>query len=270
MSSSATFACAVVALCLGVPVIAASAHVEAAHRAAAAADAAALAAADVAAGYGGAAAAEEPCALAQQTVEAAHGSMTRCELEPGRADVRVSAAVSGPFGALIASAHAGLPPISMLPGGLVGENGWAWPSSAPGVTQGFHDGYAIDLQSTEGAPLYAPYAGIVIRVGADGGGIPETCAAQPDWWRGPNHAVVIRHEYRGAVLYSSHNHVAPGSSEALGLAPGVRVTAGQAVALAGMSGCTSGPHTHFTLATTARNTHPDVNPYLYIGEEHGQ
>ncbi|MGW9020955.1 M23 family metallopeptidase [Leucobacter chromiiresistens] len=261
MSAPATLVCAAAAVCLGIPVIAASSHLEAGHRAAATADAAALAAADAAAGF----ISGEPCALAEGVAAAARTEIASCDLDAALADARVEVAAGGPFGTVSASAHAGPPPVTEAPGGAVGANGWAWPSSEPGITQGFHDGYSIDLRTAEGSPLYAPYDGVVVAAGADGGGPPAKCIAEPTWWRGPNYTVLIRHEYRGRVLYSSHNHVAPGSPAAVGVAPGTAVRAGQTVALAGMSGCTSGPHSHFTLSTRPSNAYPDVNPYLYIG-----
>ncbi|WP_336660548.1 M23 family metallopeptidase [Leucobacter sp. USHLN153] len=266
MSAPAVFACAAVAVGLGLPVVLAATHVESAHRAAAAADAAALAAADSLAGF---VQLGEPCDVARMIVENAGGTLTRCDLQESTVDARIVVAIGGPLGAVVASAHAGLPPAAAVPGGEVKENGWAWPSGTPGVTQGFHDGYSIDLRAEEGSALYAPYGGTVVAAGADGGGIPAPCLANPSWWHGPNHTVVIRHEYRGSTLYSSHNHVAPGSPAALGLRVGAAVRAGQTVALAGMSGCSSGPHTHFTLSTSPTNAFPDVNPYLYIGDARG-
>ena len=149
--------------------------------------------------------------------------------------------------------------------GPVGPNGWAWPSHMRGISQGFHDGFSIDLVSATGGALYSPYDGVVMKAGSDGGGIPGVCMANPGWWRGDNSTVIIRHEYQGLTMFSSHNHVAPGSPASVGVAEGMAVRAGQTVALSGMSGCTSGPHTHFTLASTNRNYNPDINPYLYIG-----
>nr|WP_243752105.1 peptidoglycan DD-metalloendopeptidase family protein [Leucobacter weissii] len=108
--------------------------------------------------------------------------------------------------------------------------------------------------------LYAPYDGVVVASGIVGDGVPEACVANPGWWRGPNHSVVMRHEFAGRVIFSSHNHIAPGSA----VEPGVRVVAGQQVATSGMSGCTSGPHSHFTMATTQRIVNPDINPYDYL------
>ncbi len=261
MSAPATLVCAAAAICLGVPIIAASSHLEASHRAAGAADAAALAAADSAAGF----LAGDPCDLAGAVTSAMSSELVSCELDPALADARVKVVADGPLGAVAASAHAGPPPSSAMPGGAIGANGWAWPSSEPGITQGFHDGYSIDLRAVEGSPLYAPYDGVVVAAGTDSDGPPEKCVAEPSWWHGPNHTIIIRHSYRGEVLFSSHNHVAPGSTDAFGLSPGTAVRAGQPVALAGMSGCTSGPHSHFTLSTTPSNAFPDVNPYLYIG-----
>ncbi len=160
-----------------------------------------------------------------------------------------------------------LPPLGPPSGedGPVGANGWAWPSHMRGVTQGFHDGYSIDLVSETGGGLYSPYDGVVMTAGGDGGGIPGVCVANPLWWKGENSTVIIEHKYQGLTLYSSHNHVEPGSPQSLGITAGTAVRAGQTVARSGMSGCTSGPHTHFTLASSNRNYNPDINPYLYIG-----
>lgn len=149
--------------------------------------------------------------------------------------------------------------------GPVGANGWAWPSSRRGIAQHFHDGFSIDLVTQDGGPLYSPFAGIVIRAGGDGGGIPGVCQANPSWWRGENSTVIIEHRYQGLTLYSSHNHISAGSPASLGIAAGVAVRAGQTVARSGMSGCTSGPHTHFTLSSQPRNFNPDINPFQFIG-----
>lgn len=262
MSAPALLACAAAAVCLGVPVIAATAQLEAGHRAAAAADSAALAAADAISGWTDG----DACELAGRVAESMRAELVACELDPGAARATVSVAVDAPFATAVERARAGLRDPVGGPDGAVGANGWAWPSSVRGVSQGFHDGYAIDLETGAGGELYAPYAGVVVSVGNDGGGVPAACQANPQWWRGPNQSVLIRHEYRGRVLYSSHNHVAAGSPRAVGVEPGSRVRAGQRVATAGMSGCTSGPHTHFTLASRETNAFPDVNPFDFIGE----
>lgn len=149
--------------------------------------------------------------------------------------------------------------------GPVGANGWAWPSAVRGIAQHFHDGFSIDLNTIDGGPLYSPFEGVVVKAGGDGGGIPGVCLAFPSWWRGENSTVIIQHTYQGRVLFSSHNHIEPGSPASLGITAGVAVRAGQTVARSGMSGCTSGPHTHFTLASTNRNFNPDINPFPFIG-----
>lgn len=263
MSAPALIACSAAALCLGLPVLAASGHLEAKHRAANVADAAALAAADAASGW--VAADVEPCALAEQVAAASGASIVDCFLDPAVAGARVIVRLGAPFVAEARAYAAAESSPTWDDTGPVGENGWAWPSNVRGVTQGFHDGLAIDLAVTGDRMLYAPFDGVVIGAGPDGGGIPESCRAQPGWWRGQNYTVLIRHEYQGAVLYSSHNHVVPGSSRQLGIAPGTRVVAGQAVAEGGMSGCTSGLHTHFTMSTKPVNSYPDLNPFAYIG-----
>ncbi|MFT4231455.1 MAG: M23 family metallopeptidase [Leucobacter sp.] len=263
MSAPALLGCAAAALCLGLPVIAASSQLEAQHRIDGAADAAALAAADALAGW----VEGEPCVRAQEVVEAMHGRLRRCDLDEGGelTTASILASASTPLGGAEARARAGFETPAGSGGGVIGANGWAWPSDVVGVTQGFHDGLSIDLAVTAEGALYAPYDGVVVVAGPDGGGIPPLCRARPEWWHGANITVMIRHVYRGRVLYSSHNHVDPASLQRFGIEPGARVRSGQRVAMSGMTGCTSGPHSHFTLSTRPANAYPDVDPFAYIG-----
>ncbi|WP_125098695.1 M23 family metallopeptidase [Leucobacter chromiireducens] len=257
MSAPAAFACAAAALCLGLPVLAAANHLEAQHRAAAVADAAALAAADATSGW----VAATPCELAEAVAHAQGGGLVRCDVETGLGEARVEVELAARLGTVTGRARAAPPG----PQREEGSSAWVWPAAGRGVTQGLHDGFAIDLDVPLGGALLAPRAGTVVAAGPDGGPVPAACRAQPEWWRGPNVTVIIRHDDAGQPRYSSHNHVAPGSSAELGIAPGSRVRAGQAVARAGMSGCTSGPHSHFTIASTQRNAYPDINPFELLG-----
>lgn len=267
MSAPAMLGLIAAALAIGVPVAVASARAEASHRASGAADGAALAAADAGTGYTDG----EPCDIAGSVAAASGARVSSCTVDPGAFEARIVVEVPAVFGAVEGRARAGAsppPPASSGGGGSGGAlaaDGWAWPSGIRAVTQGPHDGYAIDLAVDGSGVLYAPYRGIVVRLGDDGNGIPEPCRVRPEWWRGPNQTVIVRHEYRGAVLFSSHNHLVPGSSARAGIALGSAVSAGQPIGAAGSSGCTSGPHSHFTLSTGLRNTNPDLDPFLYIG-----
>ncbi|QIM15264.1 M23 family metallopeptidase [Leucobacter insecticola] len=265
MSAPAVLACSAVAVCLGLSVIAAATHVEARHSAAGAADAAALAAADAMTGWIDL----EPCTVANQVVLEMGASLVECNVDPDRAVSHIVAQAGEGFQSARARARA---EAQSLPSfgehgsvGSVGANGWAWPSDSRGVTQSFHDGYAIDLAVTAEGALFAPFDGVIVAAGPDGGSVPAVCQTRLWWWHGPNITVVMRHEVSGGFIYSSHNHVDPGSLSALGIAPGVRVSAGQQVASAGMSGCTSGLHTHFTLSSYPTNAYPDLDPFVYIG-----
>ncbi|WP_449278041.1 Rv3654c family TadE-like protein [Leucobacter sp. GX24907] len=260
MSVPVTVGCIACVLVIGVPVLAGAGQLEARHRAAGAADAAALAAADAVAGWINA----EPCAIAGEVAASMDVEVVSCEPENGKR-ARVVVRVDSAFGSVEARAHAGVADVSDGQVAAVAANGWAWPSGVRGVTQGHHDGQSIDLAVSADGALYAPYDGVVVAAGPLGGGMPPACLVNPTWWRGVNHGVVIRHEYRGLTLYSSHNHIAPGSPEQQGIAVGARVRAGERVATAGMSGCTSGLHTHFTLSTARTNAFSNVDPYLYIG-----
>ncbi len=274
MSAPALLACAAAAVCLGLPVLAAAGQLEARHRASAAADAAALAAADAASGWITA----EPCEIAGAVAAEMDASVIECTVEERRGAAWVRVRLGAPLGGAEGRAHAGPPP---SPGGAghpygpdepghpgsgtgVGA-GWVWPAASRGLTQGFHDGFAIDLDVPLGGHLLAPNSGVVVFAGADGGPTPGACLAQPDWWRGANHTVIIRHEIAGRTLFSSHNHIEPGSPETLGIRVGSVVAPGQPVARAGMSGCTSGPHSHFTIASGPRNAFPDIDPFTVLG-----
>ncbi|MCB1273616.1 MAG: M23 family metallopeptidase [Leucobacter sp.] len=144
------------------------------------------------------------------------------------------------------------------------ENLWAWPTDTRAVTQGYHEGYALDLGTTKGGPAFAPYSGVVVAVGGDGGGKPSFCPTE--WWRGENQTVVIRHKYDGKVVYSALNHLEKGSSKALGITVGTKVRSGQQVATTGMTGCTSGPHLHLVLRKTQWNWWGEIKPQKYIGK----
>lgn len=262
MSAPATLCCAAAALLLGLPVLSAGAQLEARHRASGAADAAALAAADAVNGW----IAADACAAAERVAGAVGAEVERCAIDRLRGEARLTVAIGTPLGSVSADARAA--PAAPPGGAVVGEvgpNGWAWPTSVRGLTQGFHDGTSIDLAVGGDGALYAPYDGEVVRAGPDGGGVPAACAISPGWWRGPNHTVIIRHEYEGRVLYSSHNHIAPGSPGDHGIAVGSRVRAGEIVARAGLSGCTEGPHTHFTLSSRPSNSFPDLDPFEFLG-----
>jgi len=144
------------------------------------------------------------------------------------------------------------------------KNGWAWPTDRRAITQGYHEGVAVDLASTAGGPIFAPHSGVVVQVGGDGFGKPWWCPTA--WWRGENQTVVIRHKVNGKTLYTAVNHMAAGSSKALGIRVGKKVRSGQQIATEGMSGCTSGPHTHFVMRKTQFNWNGQIKPGKYIGK----
>lgn len=260
MSAPAVVACAAAAVCLGLPVVAAAAHLERQQRADVTADAAALAAADALAGWSDA----EPCELATEVVAATRGTIAACETDSMTGEARVRVTIGAAITRAEGQARAG--PAVRIGGAEPSETGgWVWPAARRAVSQGLHDGLAIDLDVPAGGVLLSPRDGVVVFAGPDGAGIPEPCRVNPGWWRGPNSTVIVRHDVAGQTVYSSHNHVAPQSPGLLGIQPGASVRAGQPLALAGMSGCTSGPHSHFTLASSPTNAFPDLNPFDYLG-----
>ena len=261
MSAPVVLGCTASVVVVAIASLGASNALAARERMVAAADAAALAAADAAGGWIEA----ESCAIASRVARAGRAVLEQCEVDRSTAEAAVIVRAPAPFGWVRARARAGSPPElqALLDRGAAA--GWVWPSGVRAITQDHHDGFAIDLAVGADGALLSPADGLVIAVGEDGGGIPGPCRAHPDWWNGPNHTVLIRHVVRGSAVYSSHNHIEPGSPERLGVRPGSFVRAGQRVAVSGMSGCTSGPHSHFTVASGPRNHTPDIDPYTLFG-----
>lgn len=258
MSAPALFGCVAATLCLGLPVLAAGSHLVSAQRVTGAADAAALAAADAVTGWLDG----DPCEAATTVARSAGAAVDRCDVELQRGEARVVLSVSTPLGTVTVRARAG--GVALEPPPSYGSATWVWPATTGGVAQGFHDGFSIDLAAPLGSRLLAPYDGTVIAMGPDGAGVPPVCRQNPGWWRGMNETIIMRHEFDGKTVFSSHNHIAAGSASGLGLSVGARVAAGQPVAIAGMSGCTSGPHSHFTLSTRPENSFPDLNPFAFL------
>lgn len=120
MSAPSTAACAFAALALGLPLLAAGAHLEARHRAAGAADAAALAAADAAAGW----VEGEPCALAAELAEAARVRLSSCTVDTATAEARVTVSVRTPIGSTQMRSRAG--PWRLRRDGGDGKGGKGW------------------------------------------------------------------------------------------------------------------------------------------------
>lgn len=137
--------------------------------------------------------------------------------------------------------------------------GWFWPSDQFVVTQGYHDGYALDMGSAPGGAKCAPYDGVVVYSG-DNTPLSGWFAGCPAPWHGNNVVVVVEHKYKGQTIYSAHSHLKKGSTAPVG----ARVKAGQQVASAGMSGCTTGPHAHFALSSGRTGWPQNIDPYQYI------
>lgn len=261
MSAPVLLGCAAAVVCAGVAALGASQALVVHSKTAAAADAAALAAADALGGW----AKGDPCELATEVAESNGTVVIACRASTSVDPAELELRAAWPFAFVTARARAGIPEGAAAALDKGKDVGWVWPSGVRAITQDHHDGFAIDLAVGPDGALRSPAAGIVVSFGLDPGGIPGPCREHPDWWHGPNYTILIKHVHQGRELYSSHNHIEPGSPESLGLAPGVRVRAGQQVAKAGMSGCTSGPHSHFTIASGPRNTNPDVDPFTLFG-----
>lgn len=94
------------------------------------------------------------------------------------------------------------------------------------ITQGLHDGKAVDIGSARGTPIHAAADGIVI-IARNGGG----------WNGGYGNYVVITHANGTQTLYAHMKNTI--------VTPGQSVDSGQIIGYVGMTGHTTGPHLHF-------------------------
>lgn len=94
------------------------------------------------------------------------------------------------------------------------------------MTQGLHDGNAVDIGAARGTPIHAAADGTVIIARNNGG-----------WNGGYGNYVVITHDNGAQTLYSHMKNTI--------VSPGQFVSNGQTIGYVGMTGRTTGPHLHF-------------------------
>jgi len=131
---------------------------------------------------------------------------------------------------------------------------WNWPTAPVGyyvcpvpgarLTQGLHGHNAVDLAIAYGTPIRAAAAGTVIVAKANG-----TTSSRSNGGYGS--FVMISHGNGSETLYAHMSSVA--------VSVGEQVSQGQTIGRIGMTGMTTGPHTHFEIRG-ARN--PFVDPAL--------
>lgn len=108
--------------------------------------------------------------------------------------------------------------------------------------QRFHSG--MDIAAPTGTPVYNPEAGEVIYSGA---------------YSGYGNVVVVRHDRKG--LYTLYGH----NSKIL-VTKGTRVNPGQALALVGSTGRSTGPHLHFEVHFNNKYMNP-VDYLVFLQQE---
>ena len=122
----------------------------------------------------------------------------------------------------------------------VNKSGWAHPTGGLGrITSNvgyrkrfkrYHSG--IDIGGIgNGKPIYAAYAGVVIRAGPKGKS---------------GYRVGIEHNVEGRKLYTLYAH---GMAKSIRVKVGDKVTAGQHIMDSNNTGESTGPHLHFSIAT---------------------
>lgn len=100
------------------------------------------------------------------------------------------------------------------------------------ITQGLHDGRAVDIGAARGTPIHAAADGTVIIVRAGGG-----------WNGGYGNYVVITHNNGTQTLYSHMRSAI--------VSPGQSVSSGQVIGYVGATGRATGPHVHFEVRGAA-------------------
>jgi murein DD-endopeptidase MepM/ murein hydrolase activator NlpD len=157
------------------------------------------------------------------------------ELEAARAAAAAAAVGGGGSGA-------------SAPVGVVGLDGWTWPT-AGGVASGFGQrlhpilGYyrmhtGLDIGGASGQPIWAANEGIVIMAG---------------WNGGYGNTVIIQHADSSVTSLYAHQ-------TAFAVGVGDYVTAGQVIGYVGSTGMSTGPHLHFEIRVSG--TPVDPRPYL--------
>lgn len=138
--------------------------------------------------------------------------------------------------------------------GLIGENGWCWPSDTTLLTDTFgyqdwrggsHNG--IDIGAGYGSPIYAAAGGTVWIAGYSN--------SAGNW-------VVIEHGdgIKTVYMHASELYVSAGQT----------VSAGQSIAAVGSTGWSTGPHLHFGVMVNSSYNGYDgtwVDPLQYVQAE---
>ncbi len=100
------------------------------------------------------------------------------------------------------------------------------------ITQGLHDGNAVDIGAARGTPIHAAADGTVIIVRSNGG-----------WNGGYGNYVVITHNNGTQTLYAHMKSAI--------VSAGQSVSSSQIIGYVGMTGRTTGPHVHFEVRGAA-------------------
>ena len=103
-----------------------------------------------------------------------------------------------------------------------------WSNPLPGglITQGLHDGNAVDIGAKTGTPIYAAAGGTVIYVSANG-----------SYNHGWGNDVIINHGNGTQTVYAHMSRVAAVVGQTVG--------AGDVIGYVGNTGRSTGPHLHF-------------------------
>ncbi len=113
------------------------------------------------------------------------------------------------------------------------EKGYAVPISSGILTQGIHDGNAVDFGASTGTPVHAFKSGTVIVAKSSG------------YNGGYGSFIVVNHE---GICQTQYSHLSKVS-----VSVGDTVTMGQQIGLSGNTGRSTGPHLHFNVRNCGGN-----------------
>lgn len=164
----------------------------------------------------------------------------------------------------------------------VSSSGWGYPTRSPSAACGFgcYEGHVgMDVQSVGGSkiqvgePLYAMRDGEVVATGDEvAAGEPDAVTEQyckayleprvgPAWQGVPSQIVKIKSTVDGQEYYIRYSHLKEGS---ITVKVGDTVKMGQKIAEVGLTGCTTGTHSHITVSPNRNGTNP-IDPTTLVG-----
>lgn len=123
--------------------------------------------------------------------------------------------------------------------------------------------HGVDMPNDIGVPIHASYSGKVIFAGLGAEAVGNTIDIYPSY----GNVVIIEHDdgFRGQKIWTLYAHM-----QAITVAEGQRVEAGDILGLIGGTGDVSGPHVHMEVRIGENSYWQVYNPLLWIVPQSGR